>query len=67
MEPLAPDLGNVADWKHWLREANDELKRVSEELDRTAIAARKAGCTWTEMSRALDISPQAVQQRYGRL
>jgi hypothetical protein len=31
------------------------------------IAARRAGITWTAIARALDVTPQAVQQRFGRL
>jgi hypothetical protein len=30
-------------------------------------AAREAGSSWTELGKILGVSPQAVQQRYGRV
>jgi hypothetical protein len=44
-----------------------ELERsVIRRRDRQVRAARSAGATWTELSKILGVSPQAVQQRYGR-
>jgi hypothetical protein len=30
------------------------------------MAARKLGASWVDIARVLGVSPQAVQQRYGR-
>lgn len=44
-----------------------QLERsVAHRRDRQVRAARKAGATWTDISRVLGVSPQAVQQRYGK-
>lgn len=49
-----------------LRQVSDEHKRLASELEDRIRQARAAGATWTELARALGVSPQAVQQRYGR-
>lgn len=49
-----------------LREAYEEECYAAVRRDARVRDARKAGATWTEIARVLGISPQAVQQRYGR-
>jgi hypothetical protein len=39
---------------------------VARRRSRQVRAARAAGASWTELARVLGVSPQAVQQRYGK-
>jgi hypothetical protein len=66
MEPLALNLGETGDYLYWLREAADDLKEAADELDRVAVACRELGCSWADMGRAMRVSRQAAQQRYGQ-
>ena len=65
MDEYDPTLGNTADWKHWTWEANRAAREAEDELERTVVAAKKAGCTWQELGDAMEMSRQAVQQRFG--
>jgi hypothetical protein len=45
--------------------ARDRLIRAEAELAFAVAAARSRGCSWTEVGRALAVSRQAAQQRFG--
>lgn len=39
---------------------------VTRRKDRAVIKARSTGASWTDLARVLGVSPQAVQQKYGK-
>lgn len=42
-----------------------KMRKVSQQmLDEAIIDARRRGITWLEIALALDVSPQAVRQKY---
>jgi hypothetical protein len=49
-----------------LAEMVAERRELDAAIARTVAAARAAGETWPALARVLGVSPQAVQQRYGR-
>lgn len=65
MERLRLDLGEPTDYLFWLRQATDELRAAQEEQKRVAIACRELGLSWQDIGRAMRVSKQAAQQRFG--
>jgi hypothetical protein len=49
-----------------LRVTADQERELQERRHRHVMAARKLGASWVDIARVLGVSPQAVQQRYGR-
>jgi hypothetical protein len=45
--------------------ARDRLARAEADLVSAVAAARRRGCSWSELGRALAVSRQAAQQRFG--
>lgn len=52
---------------HNLTRAIVEAANAQAAVDRLVLRAREAGVTWTAIARVAEVSPQAVQQRYGGL
>ena len=50
-----------------IRDLSEELSRTKAQLDRLAIEARLAGCTWAGIGNALGMSKQAAQRRFSTL
>ena len=44
----------------------EQVRSLEARRDRQALQARSQGATWTDIAAALGVSPQAVQQRYGK-
>lgn len=42
-----------------------QRRLLDQRLAQAVMEARDAGATWTSLARALGVSPQAVQKRYG--
>jgi hypothetical protein len=57
---------NRTDALEQLRQTVEREASMARRRDRHVRAARSAGATWTSIALVLGVSPQAVQQRYGR-
>lgn len=64
MDEYDHTIGNLADWKHWTWEAGRAAREAEDELERTVIRAKLAGCTWEEIAQALTVSRQAAWERF---
>lgn len=65
MEPLQLDLGEPDDYLFWLAEKTKELKEASASQERIAVACRELGLSWGAIGKAMGVSRQAAQQRFG--
>lgn len=65
MDKLPLNLGEPEDYLFWLRRATEDVRRAQAEQTRTAIACRDLGLSWQEIGKAMGVSKQAVQQRFG--
>lgn len=57
---------NAQEARAQLEAATEQLRTSQAEFDRAVIDARTHGATWTALASILGVTPQAVQQRYGR-
>ena len=60
-----PGRNNRAEALRQVQAAADHLRVARERQDDAVVAARAQGATWSDLGRALGVSHQAVQQRYG--
>uniref|UniRef100_UPI0037C54B7B hypothetical protein n=1 Tax=Ornithinimicrobium sufpigmenti TaxID=2508882 RepID=UPI0037C54B7B len=44
----------------------DEAQRIEQERTEAVAEGRAAGLSWSQIARALGVSPQAAHQRYSR-
>lgn len=65
MKKYSLDLGEPQDYLVWLRRATDDLREAQEEQKAIAVACRELGLSWQDIGRAMRVSKQAAQQRFG--
>lgn len=60
------DLGNEADYMHWLKMAERERREAEEHIVKVVLGARAQGASWAKIGNELGISKQAAQKKYGQ-
>lgn len=65
MDKLALNLGEPADYLFWLRQEDDRVREAEAQRRRIVIACRELEISWTEIGKAMRLTKQAAQQRYG--
>ena len=60
-QPTTPD-----QWRQQILDQAAAHVEAEARLYETVQSAHDAGCTWTDIARLLNVSPQAVQQRFSK-